>query len=257
MGNSVLERIFDAPPTLALMVTTYGTPTYVHLHLEAAKRFAPGIRVLVHDDASPDYPKLLSLCQDFGATLVSTPFTFGKNSGDLASYPAGLLWAHQHGIDLLVKMSRRWLPLRPWTEELRNLAVESQCATYSGECRHYRFNFRTECVAMHVPSWLRHLGIIRELIHTKQRGFVEHDLHCIAKTIWAHSSKTSREWLQRTTQDLQLPGSIGYCCWGFVNGDRHQRSEEHLWHDIDDEDRYHEVAKSWGLPYALEDFRVE
>ncbi len=250
------ERIFEASPKLGLMVTTYGTGAYVHLHLEAARRFAPGLPVLVHDDCSPNYAELLALCGRYGATLVSTSSNLGRDKGDLASFGAGLLWAHQCGLDLLVKMSRRWIPLRPWTEELGALALASQAATYSGECRYYHFGFRTECLALHVPSWLEHLATLRHLVANQRRGLVEAAIHAIARTIWTRSCKACLEWQQRTTQDLEVLGSDGYCCWAFVNGNRHQRSAAHLWHDVDLPARYLEVAKSWGLGYGLEEFRV-
>ena len=51
-------RRFSEPPKVAVVVGTFAAVPYVHLHLEARRRFYPEVPLLVHDDGSPKSAEL-------------------------------------------------------------------------------------------------------------------------------------------------------------------------------------------------------
>ena len=58
---------------LAQVISTHGTPAYVHLALESQRRFCPDVAVLVVDDCSADGDPLTALCANHGVPLVRNP----------------------------------------------------------------------------------------------------------------------------------------------------------------------------------------
>lgn len=57
-------------PTLGLCISTHGTPGNIALHLEAMKRFNPGVPTLVVDDCSSDGSELIDICWRYGADFI-------------------------------------------------------------------------------------------------------------------------------------------------------------------------------------------
>jgi hypothetical protein len=80
------ERLIPKDPSLSVVVGTHGSPAYVHLHLEARKRFYPDIPLLVHDDNSQEEEKLRELCQRYGAEFMTTGKHQGHFEGDDACF---------------------------------------------------------------------------------------------------------------------------------------------------------------------------
>ena len=97
---------------LAQVISTHGTPAYVHLALESQRRFCPDVAVLVVDDCSADGDPLTALCANHGVPLVRNPTRLGHQNGDLAAVAHGLRFASNCKADWLLKTSRRFIPLR-------------------------------------------------------------------------------------------------------------------------------------------------
>lgn len=159
VGEPLTGPLFNAAPRIGLVIGTFGSPAYVHLHLEVHHRLFPGVPVLVHDDASQETERLASLCDEYGAEFSSNSERAGHQRGDLSVLIAGLHWARANGIELLVKMSRRFLPLEDWTGPLSVLAMDSQYATYSSWTRSWDYGFRSECLGVAVQPWFD-LGLV-------------------------------------------------------------------------------------------------
>jgi len=123
-------------PSLGLVIGTYGSVPYIHLHLESWIRNCRDVPVLIHDDCSPHRDQLEDLCRDYGVDFYSNPSRCGHIVGDMMIYPHALHWAEERGLDILVKFSRRFVPVIPWQNELGLLAYKTQQATFSGRCEH-------------------------------------------------------------------------------------------------------------------------
>jgi hypothetical protein len=173
--------------------------------------------------------------------------------GDISVYYGGLKWAQRLGLNILLKMSRRWVFLTDWTSDLRRLAVESQYHTFSNHTTTFDFGFRTECLGMSVARW-GNCGFVRDCIEsiTERRSvFVEGHLHQFARRLDAANGAVAVAW--RLAHPAP-PDRDGYAQWDLMGDDRVRKCHTHLWHDANSPADYAAVAKEWGLPYDEPDF---
>ncbi len=255
--SEVLERtevLFSKPPSIGVVIGTFAAVPYIHLHLEARQRFYPDIPLLVHDDASARWEELARLCEAYGCEFERNETRQPPCIGDVSAFLGGLLWGDRNGFDLVVKMSRRFLPLEDWGVGLRSLALDSQYATYCSHTESFGFGFRSECVAMAVQEWLRHrshheLAIIAL---TPEMPFVEAAVHNIARRLATFRSGHAIRWDEE--HGPRPKDRDGFAPWPFMGTDRCRRYPQFLWHDSATAEDYHQLALSWGLDYRCEDF---
>ncbi len=248
------ERRVKSPPKIALVIGTFAAVPYVHLHLEARRRLYPEIPVLVHDDHSPKGGELAGLCERYGAGFAATATRFPPCKGDLSAFICGLVWARECGADVLVKMSRRFIPKIRWVDGLESLVREADYATYSSWTTSFDFGFRTECLALAVEEWFA-LGLVDQMIaavHAPGSPFVEGFMHGLARQAAAANSPAARAHDARTGH--RPKNRDGYAVWPFMGTDRRARSADHLWHDAAQAADYHALATNWGMRYDEADF---
>ena len=248
------ERIFEEPPHVGIVVGTFAAVPYIHLQLEARRRFYPETPMLIHDDASPRQPQLEALCKQYGAYFETNTGRMVEGKGDLSAFVGGFHWAAERGIDLLVKLSRRFLPLYNWVPELTSLAFTSQYATYCSWTTTFDFGFRSECVGMVVKEWFEHGlvdAIIREL-EGKRRPFVEGFIHDLSRRAAFRNCEAARAFDELV--GARPRERSGYAVWEFMGFDRAVRTIRFLWHDSAEADEYARIAMLWGLPYDGRDF---
>jgi hypothetical protein len=253
--DGAADRLYERPPTVGLVVGTFAAVPYVHLQLEARRRFFPHVPLLVHDDGSHVRDALQGLCDRYGADFESNSRRLPHHLGDLSAFVGGLKWAECRQIDLLLKVSRRWVFLVDWTEDLRRLAMESQHATFSNYTRSYAFGFRTECVALAVRLWAvpAFLRDAIEKINTGRHVFVENYIHLYAIRLHEQACTQALRW----AKEHPVPDERrGYAAWPLMGTDRIERnpSGKYLWHDSHSPRRYADQAAAWGLPYGEADF---
>ena len=135
---------------LGIVVGTRGTPAFIHLHLEISKRLYPE-KILVVDDDSSESETIQNLCEEYTADFLpkiglKSNFNDGVHKvcinckqekltindicqqcnrhflGDIGLTASGLRWAKNNNIELLVKFSRRFIPLYDWRQELLRIA---------------------------------------------------------------------------------------------------------------------------------------
>jgi hypothetical protein len=247
------DRYFTDNPTLGIVIGTFAAIPYVHLHLEARRRFYPNVPVLVHDDFSPAQAELRQLCKEYAVDFETDAFRFEPCKGDLAAMACGLLWAKERSLQILVKMSRRFVPVSNWTDSLKSLAVESQYPTFSHETTTFGFGFRTECVGFAVMPWIdRGLEDIASAIVRPGSPFVEGFIHDLARRLAARNGYLARAYDDRIGH--RPPDKDGYAPWEWMGNDRAKSNRNFIWHDSDQPWVYHRVSESWGLPYKLKDF---
>jgi len=244
----------SAAPSIGLVIGSFAAVPYVHLHLEARRRFYPHVPALVCDDGSRFERELAGVCQEYGAAFARNPARLRRTVGDMSAYVRGLDWAMESGIEILVKMSRRFIPLHDWTAGLSRLAIGSGMATFSQSCDHFNFGFRTECIGFHANTWRVSgaLARMREQVERNEPVFVEGFIHQLARRIAAeHASSAAREY---TREHPRPPDRDGYAPWEIMPDRRTTARADLLWHDCDDPVDYWQAAAAYGLPYALEEF---
>lgn len=252
MGRA--ERRLKEAPKIALVVGTFAAVPYVHLHLETRRRLYPDVPMLVHDDHSPQGGELAELCGRHGAEFATTATRFPACKGDLSAFVCGLVWARECGADILVKMSRRFLPKIRWVDGLAALVQEADYATYSAWTTSFDFGFRTECLALDVEEWFAR-GLVDQMIaaiHAPGSPFVEGFMHGLARQAAAGNSAAARAYDGRIGH--RPKNREGYAVWAFMGTDRRARSADYLWHDAAEPADYHAVAVGWGLKYDAADF---
>jgi predicted O-methyltransferase YrrM len=253
--SGVEAPLYRRPPRVAMVIGTYAAVPYVHLQLEARRRFFSHVPVLTHDDASSKRDELESLCREYGCDFETNTSRFPHHLGDLSAFFGGLRWAVDNEFDLLLKVSRRWVFLTDWTDSLSRLALESQYATFSNHTSAFDFGFRTECMAMAVKLWgtPQIFQSLAEHIHCGRHVFVEAYMHHLAVEIEKMKTPDSDRWRSNhPTEDDRR----GYAAWELMGTSRCSPEPigTHLWHDCHTPADYARVASDWGLPYTEADF---
>ncbi|MBI2968498.1 MAG: hypothetical protein HYY40_11900 [Bacteroidetes bacterium] len=236
---------------IGLVIGTYSAVPYIHLHLESRKRNYPEIPILVHDDCSHNKQKLIELCKEYGADFVSTTQRSVPTLGDISAFVRGLEWANKQGFDVLVKMSRRFVPKSGWTAELINL-VQTGHHTFSNVTRSFNFGFRTECIGMKVKDWLQDIAInnLTKTLNNNVEVFVEGHIHNIAREL-NKLNKKAQSW---DIVNNRPPEANAFAIWSFMGDDRCVQYPGFLWHDSHLPGDYYDLANQWNFTYAVEDF---
>jgi hypothetical protein len=248
----MIDRIIPDAPKVGIVIGTYGSVAYVHLQLETAQRHYPDLPILVRDDGSPQYMELNDLCMqykvEFSTASVRSRQRPDGRLGDLAVFWHGLLWAKRQRLDLLVKISRRWIISENWVPGLVELAARTQYPTYTNECKHYRFGFRPEFIALHVRSWCckEILSHMKERMEQGDLKLPEEYLHDMA--LIAHQrNRCSVNDAWEKEHGNQDRG--GYGVWEALGQDRHAVPASVIWHDQHPPEVYLAKAQEYGLPY--------
>lgn len=248
------QRIMPQPPRIGLIIGTYAAVPYIHLQLESWRRHCQDMALLVHDDCSPQWREIRALCRDYGAEFSTNSSRLGHVVGDMVVFEQGLEWAVQRKIDLLVKFSRRFVPLVEWQSSLTALACESQFATYSSLCQFHGFGFRTEALAMHVHSWLTYggLGPIQAQIAIGSSDLVEAVVHAGAQKVHSHACSACQKY---EAAHPSPHDASGYAHWPLMGNNRCQPRADLLWHESCRPAEYHRALLQYGIRrYSEDDF---
>ena len=231
---------------LGVVISTFGSFDYIKLHLINLKKNNIS-NILVVDDFSNEKDDLKKLCNEFNVDFICTPRKFpykqcvGSN-GDTAGFYYGLKWAKEKNVNLLVKFSRRLIPLFDWTKNLFKLAKESDAITFSSYCEKDLFNIRTECIGMYVPAWSESyiLNSIANNLNNDIIVFAEYWFHEIAKILSYRNC--SKKWYDFEKQQNLGYQRSGYALWLDILGtnryNKNNRNEHVLWHMFNSEDEY-------------------
>jgi hypothetical protein len=247
------DRLYPPAPRLGMVIVTFAALPYIHLQLEARRRFYPRVPALVHDDGSPQRDALARLCAEYGADLECNPTRLTPHLGDLSGFVGGLAWAKDRGLDLLLKVSRRWIFRTDWTKSLTKLAMSSQYATFSNHTTTFDFGFRTECLALSTTVWssASFLESVALEFRARRSPFVEGYLHEHARRFEQLNCEAAQRWQRKHPKDA---ARNGYADWKLMGTDRCAPSKTRLWHDANSPRDYYRQAMRWGLDYSEADF---
>jgi len=274
-----------ADAKVGICIATYGSVPYVHLGLEALHRhenmliqgYEHGtLRLLVHDDSSPDQEALKRLCADYlvAPDFVSTVSRRVPTIGDTSAFVEALKWAEREGLDVVVKCSRRMILNKPWVAGLVELMHNTGYATASGACAWYRFGFRSELVAMHVRSWIdsgacaEMEACVRE--NRQPDPLPEAWLHHRARDVhrFVHPTVESASHMQDVNHPdcdmlvryeqayVRSDHKEAFADWALMGLSRRDRVPGVLWHDIDTPAEYAALSAEFGLPYTADQFEI-
>lgn len=255
LADLLPKSIYPDEPKIGLVIGTFASVPYVHLQLEMRRQLYPHIPLLVHDDSSHKTDELRDLCERYGADFEQNNVRLPPFMGDMMVFVGGLKWARDREYDIVVKMSRRFLPLIDWSKSLSELAVESQYPTFCSWTSTYGFGFRTECVGMSVNEWYRR-GPFEDIVSTVYSGkppaLVEAYIHDLSRKLMPSLCTKAREYDARVGQRPQDKNA--YAVWDFMGTDRHKRYPGFLWHNSHNFQQYWGVANKLGMKYKPADF---
>lgn len=248
-----------APPTMGIVIGTYGSVPHIHLQFENAKKLYAPCKILVVDDHSRESDALKALCDQYGHDFINAPIHYGHMRGDMFDYAQGLKWATDNGLSHVLKLSRRFIPrIDIVTESLGSIIQDF--ATYSNFCY---WGVRTECILMNSVLWTQHcLNAIQETIDYSYRCALpdhipEITMTRLCKRFYYRVSKVNNMALDEYQLSVHLQQKD--CVIGmlrFLNHDRRYPSPNFLWRECNVEQDYADYAKSLGLPYEKRDFIV-
>jgi len=264
-----------ANPKIGVAICTYGSVPYVHLGLECLKRHEPGVPVLIHDDSSPDQEKLRQLAAMYGADFVSTDYRKAPTVGDLSGFVEGLRWGADR-LDIVIKLSRRFIIDKPWASDLGALFHNTQYGTACAPDSAWQWGMRSEATGLHVSSWINS-GMMARMEEAVRSNVQPHSLpeafiHECAREVhkWLHPEDESIsrwnerdhpdcDWTVRSEKTFNRPVNYdSYVWWVSVMGlARTQLIPNVYWHDSWSNREYGAFARSIGLNYTDDDFYVQ
>jgi hypothetical protein len=274
---------------LGIVVGTCGTPAFIHLHLEISKRLYPE-KILVVDDDSSESETIKNLCEEYNANFL--PKTGLKTSfdgailkvcinckkekltinnicedcnrhflGDISLTASGLRWAKNNNVSLLVKFSRRFIPLYDWRQELLRIAYSTNYPAYTSWDEDSKFGFKTEAVAYTVNDWIKYgaVDIMEDCKPALAESFMWanclrlFDIKKINEQKFSFDKFGSIDPYWHLIKNYQL----GYGQWFIAGTARSQRLNWRLWHHTNTPADYLALANSLGINnYREESFIV-
>jgi hypothetical protein len=244
-------RLVPNKPSIGLVIGTYGSPAYIHLFLEVAKAHFP-VPILIHDDCSDKQCELKRLTGQYGCDFSSNNERYGHGSGDIAVFAEGLAWAKNKGLDILVKMSRRFIPLFDWRPSLIQTALKSQHITYTNHCEYFKFDFRSECVGMYVPEWSKYIEDLRTLATIPVE--VEKDMMEFVSEFPKPTCVVNETYLRANYENKYCQQ---YGVWDTIGSNRMKINPQIIWHDHCQPASYLNKARVYGLKYDIKDFTYD
>lgn len=225
---------------IGLVIGTAGTPCYVHLQLEVARRFfGDSLPILVVNDGceDKDVATIGEVLKQYHGVFASFGPKLGHAVGDIRCFKAGVDWAKQNNIQIILKLSRRSIPLISWRHELLALAARFRDVAAFG--RFHDDNegglFRTDAIALRVRNIdnARWHEVINETIASLGGGKSVH----VENMIWS-----------------LVKSMGGYARWELLGRDFYQTCQTMMqWRGILP-CHYGDLSRVLGLPYTDEDF---
>jgi hypothetical protein len=199
------------------------------------------VPILVSNDDPASHESLAVICASHAdVTLDSNAERIGHTGGDIAAFYKGIRWAAERRIEVVAKLSQRFIVNRPrWLQESARDLLSSGLPMASRQCKAPTpYDLRTEAVLMDVGQW----NSTEVLERIKPRKYWDDEPGGLnAETI-----------INRVLMDLL--GGI-YWPWVSVMGEDRTKREhaDVLWHwDTPTED-YHRIASAYrvALPLAF------
>jgi len=220
-------------PACGVVIGAYWHAPLIELAIRAIRFTCGNVPILVSDDCSPGgrSEAMAVLCERLGVLFRSNPQRLGHVAGDLSAFAAGIEWAAELGLEVLAKVSQRWICTVPrWLNDGAAVLLDAGC-TLAGEVqlRPYRFPLRSECCLLDVAAW-QGAGMPEAL-----RG----------RPIHASAEVALDRLYRERVGDRRLR-------WPLVGQDRTQPVAGVLWHDNTSERDYRQLGGYFGVDLGPE-----
>lgn len=154
-------------PKAGVVIGTYGLPNLVALQVKLIRKHNGNIPIMILDDCSDgtgvtpiadsNFGKICKISrEDPNVSVWSNPERLGHAGGDMSAFFVGIQWAAVRKLDVLVKLSFRFVFDRPdwvniWMKEFwpTGLATSTRAAIEGGSS----FPVRSEAMMMDVAKW--------------------------------------------------------------------------------------------------------
>jgi hypothetical protein len=274
---------------LGIVVGTHGTPAFVHLHLEVSRRLYPE-KILVVDDSSSDSDKIKNICEEYDADFLpeagfKRSFDDGTYKvcinckqkkltindicqqcnrhflGDISLTASGLRWAKNNNIELLVKFSRRFIPLYDWRQELLRIALTTNYPAYTSWDEDSKFGFKTEAAAFTVDDWIKYGAV--DIMENCKPALAESFMWANCLRLFEIKKINKQKFLFDEFRPVDpywhliKNYQLGYGQWFIAGTARSQKLSWRLWHHTNTPADYLSLANSLEINcYTEKDFKI-
>ncbi len=158
----------ESPIRCGVVIGHFHRVDFLELNLRAIRKHCgPDVPILVSDDCTDGFgvtpssgslfERVLALAETIPHVVVWPNVTrIGHTGGDMAAFWKGLVWGKQMGLDVVFKLSQRYVINCPnWIEDSARQLIQSGRATLGRPCAHGGWPIRTEAVGLYVPTWHR------------------------------------------------------------------------------------------------------
>lgn len=268
--NTNLTPKYSENPSIGVVIGTNGSVPYIDLQLHSLININGIKHILIHDDGSNEQVQLIKLINQYNSNGHKVDFySTGTNMwhkssvgsiGDQNCFLVGLQWAKSKNLQVLVKFSRRLIPLYNWVQPFKQLILQSDGITFSSYCYKDLFPIRTQLMGMNVKAWTNDytIGMMKKFIKMQYPVFAQYFMDSMAKVLDHHNfSRRYENWKHQFRT-----GYIhsGYVHWYDIIGTcRYNEQNRHpnvLWHMYCDQSRYlQQSQKIFGNKYTIDDFK--
>jgi hypothetical protein len=154
-------------PRFGIVIGHYNQPDALRLNVTAIRHFCGMCPILVSDDcsdgfgATPEpwtpFGRVLEIQEQFpGVSVWPNVDRIGHSGGDMAATWKGIVWGGNLGLDVVFKLSQRFIFRRTdWAREAAALLMNSDATTLGRGCSTHGWFLRTEAFGMKISDWFR------------------------------------------------------------------------------------------------------
>lgn len=242
---------------IGLVIGTYGSVPYIHLSLACLRKHEPDIKILIQDDYSEYSIELKNICIKYDAELYTTKTRLGWFLGDMSAVFNACEWSYTKGCDIGIKLSRRFIINKKFTENLIEIFNNTEAITLSGSCINAGFGFRSECIAFNTKIWhgSSELHAIKTNIDMQDNniGLPEKWYHDKVKSLYESQASYNRLEYDKLYPSFNC--CSGFVYWPLLGLGRCIKVDNILWHTANNINEYLILSQQYNLPYNLEDFK--
>ena len=170
---------------IGIVIGHYNRPSAVALNIAAIRyHCGPDIPIVVSDDCSDGFAPTSTPTTRYGAVqqicaqatnvyLWPNPMRIGHAGGDIATFWKGILWGSMTGLDVVFKLSQRFILDTPlWAQKWGEQLMASDLPVLGRGCEYHKWQIRTEAVGLKISAW-RHPEIMAHLTPRQVKWPVE------------------------------------------------------------------------------------
>ncbi len=218
----------DKDPLIGIVIGSYKFPGLIDLQIQAIRHYCGEVPILVSDDHSPDKEDLVKVCDKENVFLWENPKRIGHTGGDLAAFWKGIVWGGSLGLDVVCKLSQRFIGTSPrWLQEGAIDLLKSGLPLSTQECvGKENFPLRTEACLLDIKAWNK--PEILKVLYPKERKLPQ-----------------NAEWDFSKLLNTKLGGR--FWPWKLISEDRYELRSNLLWHCANSKRDYEQFASQFNI----------